>query len=235
MSRNDITSDRDAYSRLGKTLSDRHSDNLAAQLSVFQLALVNFAVDHGDEIKSNAEFRGKFTKLCEMTGVDPLELLVLVVSKSKNNPLLHIGIGVRVVEICQETRDINGGLISFKELHLRLKDSLSVPLTVTEDDIGKAIETLGVLGKSYEVFTTNNKRWVKFQGSSGVSSDQKRVYELCEFMGGYVTHRLLRDNYDWDAVRAKTVLDDMIMNGFLWIDEGTELRYWEPSWISDMS
>ena len=37
-------------------------------------------------------------------------------------------------------------------------------------------------------------------------------------MGGYVTYRLLRDNYGWDKVRCKTVIDEMIMNGFYgWI------------------
>ena len=37
-------------------------------------------------------------------------------------------------------------------------------------------------------------------------------------MGGYVTYRLLRDNYGWDKVRYKTVIDEMIMNGFYgWI------------------
>ena len=54
-------------------------------------------------------------------------------------------------------------------------------------------------------------------------------------MGGYVTYRLLRDNYGWDKVRYKTVIDEMIMNGFYGLDsqDNGEWQYWEPSWISN--
>lgn len=229
--------DRDAYLRLGQALTQRHSDQLSAQLSVFQSALINFASDHGDTIKNNPEFKSKFTQMCHLIGVDPLELLLFLDSKSKKSDNYYVGLGVRVVEICQETRDINGGLISLKELHSRLQDTVSVPLNVTQEDVLKSLVRLGTLGKGYEVLEINNKKWIKFSATSGggISNDQKKVYELCEFMSGYVTHRLLRDNYGWDTVRLKTVVDEMIMNGFLWIDNqgpSGEWQFWEPSWIS---
>ena len=64
----------------------------------------------------------------------------------------------------------------------------------------------------------NGKKWLKFSSTENLSNDQLKIYELCEFMGGYVTYRLLRDNYGWDKVRYKTVIDEMIMNGFYgWI------------------
>ncbi|GEQ68899.1 hypothetical protein JCM33374_g2568 [Metschnikowia sp. JCM 33374] len=230
--------ERDAYHRLGKTLNERHSDQLSVQLSVFQSALINFAVDHGDEIRGNTEFRHKFTQMCSSIGVDPLELLILADTKTKKTDSFFVGIGVRMVEICKETRNINGGLISFKELHSRLQESVSVPLSVSEADAQKSLESLVSLGKGYEIITINNKQWIKFLGPTGsesISNDQKKVYELCEFMGGFVTYRLLRDNFGWDKVRSRTVIDEMIMNGFLWVDSqgpGGVHQYWEPSWIS---
>lgn len=228
--------DRDAYLRLGQALTQRHSDQLSAQLSVFQSALVNFAGEHGDMIKSNPEFQSKFTQMCHLVGVDPLELLLFVDAKTKKGENFYMGLAVRVVEICQETRDINGGLISLKELHSRLQETVSVPLSVLEEDILKALALLGNLGNGYEVILINNKKWIKYSAvSGGISNDQKKVYELCEFMGGYVTNRLLQDNYGWDSARLKTIVDEMIMNGFLWIDNqgpDSQWQFWEPSWIS---
>lgn len=232
-----VFSDRDAFQKLGLALSERHAGQLSAQLAVFQSALVNFAQDHGDAIKNNPEFKHKFVQMCERIGIDSMELLVFVESKARKSDGYLVGLGVRIVEICQETRNLNGGLISVKELHSRLLESDSVPLDVPEADVKKALASLATLGSGYGVLTINNKQWVKFVGLSGleaISNDHKRVYELCEFTGGFVTHRLLRDNYGWDVVRSKSVLDELIMNGFLWIDtQGCgEPQYWEPSWIS---
>lgn len=233
-----MTPERDAYHQLGKALNEKHADQLAAQLSVFQSALINFAVEHGDAIRENAGFRHKFTEMCTLIGVDPLELLILAESNSKKTEGFFVGIGVRMVEICQETRNINGGLISFKELHSRLQESVSVPLSVSEVDAQRALESMVSLGKGYEITMINNKQWIKFLGPTGsesISNDQKKVYELCEFMGGFVTCRLLRDNLGWDKVRCRNIIDEMIMNGFLWVDsQGPEgiSQYWEPSWIS---
>lgn len=230
--------DRGAYVQLGQTLNQRHSDELSAQLSVYQSALINFASEHGDTIKNNTEFRSNFTQMCYLIGVDPLDLLLFLSSKLKKSENFTLGLTVRIVEICQETRDLNGGLISLKELRSRFQDSLSVPMDISEEDIIKGMTVLGALGKGFEVLVINKKKWIKFSGSSdnkGISNDHKRVYELSEFMGGYVTERLLRDNYGWDKVRLKSVLDDMILNGFLWIDnQGPtgEWQFWEPSWIS---
>lgn len=233
--------DRNAYSQLGQNLIQRHSDQLSAQLSVFQSALINFGNDHGDEIRQNPEFRNKFTQICQLIGIDPLELLINSNSKhtKSRNEDFYIGLSVRIVEICQETREVNGGLISMKELLSRLQDNGNLDTNISEGDIQQALSILITLGKGYETLNINGKNWLKFSsatsGNMNISMDQKRIYEACGFMGGFVTYRLLIDNYGWDRVRCKTVIDQMIMDGFLWIDaQGPdgEMQFWEPSWIS---
>ncbi|KAM9927959.1 hypothetical protein OXX80_010153 [Metschnikowia pulcherrima] len=233
-----MKSERDAYNRLGKALSEWHSNQLSAQLSVFQSALTNIAIERGDAIRDNPVFRHEFNKICSQMGVDPLELLILRDSRLKKSDKFFVGLGVRMVEICQETRNINGGLMPVTELQSRLQESVSVPLTVSEEDIRKALDSLISLGKGYETILINNKQWIKFSGPTGpetISNYQKKVYELCEFMGGHVTYRLLRDNLGWDNVRSRTVVEEMIMNGFLWVDSqgpSGASQFWEPSWIS---
>lgn len=235
---NRISADREAFLRLGQSLTRKQSDELLTQLAVYQSALVNFARDHGETIKNNSEFSGKFTQMCHLVGVDTLELMVFLDSSKKRTDDFYLGLAVRIVEICEETRDINGGLISVKELNSRLKDDASAPVSVSEEEILKSLSLLGGDGNGYETMDINRKKWIRSTCSSGkgsISANQKKVYELCEFTGGYVTHRLLRDNYGWDAVRLSTVIDEMILNGFLWIDnQGNkrETQFWEPSWIS---
>lgn len=227
--------EREAYAQLGKFLNERLSDQLLTQLSVFQSALINFASEHGEEIANSHEFRGKFTQMCLLAGVDPLELLIYTSKEAKGSNFLT-GLTVRIVEVCQQTRDLNGGLISMKELLSRLQDTVSLRTTIDENDVQQALTNLNSLGKGYEVIG-EGKKWLKFASASGdnISNDQRKVYDLCGFMGGYVTYRLLKDNYGWDRMRCKSVIDEMIMNGFLWVDapgKNREYQYWEPSWIS---
>lgn len=235
---NRIGADREAFLRLGQLLTKKQSDELSTQLAVYQSALVNFARDHGETIKNNPEFSRKFTQMCHLIGVDTLELMLFLDSSKKKSDNFYLGLAVRIVEICEETRDINGGLISLKELYSRLKDDASAPVTASEEEIIKSLTLLGEEGNGYEILDINRKKWIRSTGSSGkgsISTNQKKVYELCEFTGGYVTYRLLRDNYGWDAVRLNTVIDEMILNGFLWIDNQGftgERQFWEPSWIS---
>lgn len=226
-----------AYTQLGKLLDQKHTDQLSTQLSVFQSVLVNFATKYEAQIKENSEFRAKFTKMCQLVGVDSLELLLLNSSNARNKERFHIGLAVRIVEICLETRDLNGGLISYKELISILKSNANIDLTILEQDIDNALATLGTLGEnSYTVLNSGSTKWLKFSSPvNSISNDQRKVYDLCEFMGGYVTFRLLADNFAWDAVRCKSVIDEMIMDGLLWVDSQGDRReclYWEPSWIS---
>ena len=120
--------------------------------------------------------------------------------------------------------------------NIHKQNNIHIQIGVVENDIELALLILNVLGKGYEILNINGKKWLKFSSATGgnLSNDQRNVYEVCGFMGGYVTRRILRDNFGWDALRCKTVVDEMIMNGLLWVDEqgDREWMYWEPSWIS---
>ncbi|KAG7663558.1 dot2 [[Candida] subhashii] len=179
--------DRDAYTQLGRSLNERHIDQLSTQLSVFQSAVINFANEHGDEIKSNGEFRNKFAQISQSIGIDPLELLLYTSKNKREN--FYVGLVVRIIEICQSTRDLNGGLISLKELISIVKDTHTVHIDINQNDIEQSLSMLNTLGNGYEILTINDKKWLKYTSAIGdnLSIDQKKVYELCGFMGGYVT------------------------------------------------
>ncbi|KAI3403327.2 dot2 [Candida oxycetoniae] len=242
-------SDRDAYLRLGQRLKQQHSEQLSTQLQVFRSAMINFINEHGDEIKHNSEFRTKFNQISQSIGMDPLDLLIYSnggfkkqTRKNDNNKSNNftIGLSVKIVEICQETRDFNGGLIPLKELQSIITansiSSSDLKLDIDLKDIEQAIQVLNSMGsKNYEILVINGIKWLKFSSLDNLSQDQIKIYELCEFTGGYVTKRLIQDNFQWDGVRSENVINEMIMNGILWVDSQGEdgPQYWEPSWISN--
>ena len=94
----------------------KQNKELDEQLNVFQLKLVQFAKDHNKELKEHPEFRMKFIKMCTSIGIDPISLF------DKERHLFDVNdfyyeICVKVIEVCRETKDLNGGVISFDELH----------------------------------------------------------------------------------------------------------------------
>lgn len=221
--------DREAFTLLGQRLTAKHQNEHSTQLEVLQQSLVLFATNNAEQIVNNDDFSLKFTNLCLHANLDPLELVLLKDSTNSINAL-----SVKIIEIGHLTRDINGGLILIKELLFRVNQSI-VPLVVDEGRVIKAINLLSTLGQGYTLLTISNSPWLKFTSLTGssVTQDQRTIYELCEFTSGYVTVRLLIDNFSWTPVRCEKVIDEMIRNAFLWVDEGGgEKMYWVPSWLT---
>lgn len=123
-----------SYATHGANLRSNHLSSLQTQLSVFQSLLHTFALEHGEEIKSNPTFRAEFARMCHTIGVDPLAASN-VKGKGKRSLIsslgeggsfwtqilggdvkdFYFGVACRVVELCKETRGENGGLIGVEE------------------------------------------------------------------------------------------------------------------------
>lgn len=131
-----------SYATHGANLRSTHLSSLQTQLSVFQSLLHTFALEHASTIKSNPAFRAEFARMCNAIGVDPLAASNV---KGKGNKALgllpgaaeggsfwtqilggdvndfYFEVAVRVVELCRETRNENGGLIGVEECRTRVK------------------------------------------------------------------------------------------------------------------
>ena len=132
-SRNALTSD--LYASHGASLRTAHAESLANQLSVFQAALHSFSLSHGAEIRSDPSFRAEFARMCNTIGVDPLassnhkgarggkgeggSFWAQMLGGSVND--FYFELAVRVVEVCRETRDENGGMIAVAEVQKRVE------------------------------------------------------------------------------------------------------------------
>jgi len=136
-SRNALTSEN--YASHGASLRSAHAESLANQLSVFQAALHSFSISHGAEIRSNPTFRAEFARMCNAIGVDPLassnhkgtrggkgegSFWAQMLGGTVND--FYFELAVRVVEVCRETRDENGGMIAVSEVKSRVEKGRKV-------------------------------------------------------------------------------------------------------------
>lgn len=229
----------------GSSLRATNADALETQLSVFRSLLQQFAQTHAKDIRSDPSFRAQFARMCSAIGVDPLasssrgssagsgSVWAQLLGKTVND--FYFELAVRVVELCSATRGENGGLIGLRELHERLSSPRSgaAPASIAEDDVRRAVETLKPLGGSYDIVRVGRKDYIRSVPRE-LSRDQASVLEAVQVLG-YVTVGMLRDNLDWERARSRTVIDDLVAEGMLWLDNqtGAEPQYWSPSFMVD--
>jgi ESCRT-II complex subunit VPS22 len=101
------------------------------------------------------------------------------------------------------------------------------------DDIVRSISALGPLGPGVSVVTlAGGERYIRSIPRE-LNPDQATVLEVAG-VAGYVSLSMLRVNLGWEEERSKGVLEEVIVEGMVWVDEGgTEKEYWIPRGITD--
>ena len=167
--------------------------------------------------------------MCNNIGIDPLKLYT---DRDKHlftvNDFLY-ELCIRIIQICRDTKDVNGGLITFNELLRTYFNNMNV----TEKDLIEAINMLGTLDGGFTILTIKGEKILRSVPNE-LTTDQTKILEVCSVMG-YASISLLRVNLHWSKVRCKSVLDEMVTNGLLWVDnqsEQNEILFWDPSWIA---
>ncbi|KAL3430017.1 EAP30/Vps36 family-domain-containing protein [Aspergillus tetrazonus] len=234
-----------SYANHGANLRSTHTSSLQTQLSVFQTLLHNFALEHSSTIKSNPTFRAEFARMCNAIGVDPLAASNV---KGKNGRKtlgdgasfwtqimggdmndFYFEVAVRVVELCRETRSENGGLIGVEECRKRVGKGRAIGsgLEVTDDDILRAVKALEPLGSGFSIILVGSKQYIRSIPKE-LNTDQATVLEVIQVLG-YVSVSMLQINLNWEKARAKTVMDDLLADGLVWVDlQSAEEEYWSP-------
>ena len=183
--------------------------------------------------------------MCTAIGVDPLassnnsgggagageSVWAQLLGRTVND--FYFELAVRVVEVCGRTRGENGGLIGVEEVkELVSRGRMEGASAISEDDVRRAVETLRPLGGSYAIVKVGRKEYIRSVPRE-LSGDQESVVEAAQVLG-YVSVGMLRDNLGWEPARARTVIDDLVAEGMLWVDAqtGGEKEYWSPSFMA---
>lgn len=229
-----------SFAALSDALNQTQIETLHSQLSQFRSSLQKFALEHRETIRADPEFRHSFQQMCASIGVDPLA------GPRKGgwwSEALGLGdwqheLGVQIVDVCLNTRDRNGGIITVSELIRILSKLRGVPMDrkdgknkggITVNDIKRSMKILEPLGKGYQVIGPPHNLMVQ-SIIKELDGDQSRVLALAAKLGGAFTRQDVESQLDWTQARAKACIQNMISSGTCWVDEheGTA-TYWVPS------
>ncbi|KAI4096726.1 MAG: hypothetical protein LQ348_001906 [Seirophora lacunosa] len=233
-----------SYASHGASLRSTHVSSLQNQLSVFQSLLHNFALQHGDTIKSDPSFRAEFARMCNAIGVDPLagsnvkgkgggkaggkgSWWAQMLGGDVND--FYFELAVRVVELCRATRGENGGLIGVEECRQRVGKGKGIGggMDITDDDVLRAVKSLDPLGSGFSVIPVGSRQMIRSIPKE-LNTDQSTVLEAIQVLG-YLTCSMLEDNLGWEQARAETVIQDLLADSLVWVDEQCpEREYWSP-------
>ncbi|KAI3660828.1 hypothetical protein MP638_001877 [Amoeboaphelidium occidentale] len=209
------------FKAAGDALAASQLEQMKNQMIIFKQNLEDFAKKYKKEIRNNPEFRYHFQKMCTSVGIDPLAS-----SKGYWSELLGIGdfyfeLGIRIVEICILTRDSNGGLLDLEELKQILKAKTQSDFS--EDDIQRSIEALKPLGKGLKIVSMGSIKMVQSVAKE-LSTDKNSLLELSQKYNGKLNALIVKDALSWDAYRIQKCFDELVKDGFCWIDTQAEVR-----------
>ncbi len=240
------------YTAHGANLRTRDAASFETQLSVFQSLVHNFAITHSKDIRANPAFRAEFARMCSALNIDFLASSYHKDTSSGGSgagKLAGIGsiwtqslgsvndfyfnLGVQIVEECRATRSENGGLISVSDLQLRISQSSRVggSMTVSEDDILRAVESLAPLGSCFSIMKIGHRSLIRSVPKE-LNTDQSKALEVIQLLG-YITVSMLQINLDWERPRAHAVIEDLMADSLVWVDlQAEEKEYWSPAFIA---
>lgn len=233
-----------SYASHGAALRSSQGQSLKAQLSSFQQALHHFALQHGEKIKKDPNFRAEFARMCNAIGVDPLAGSNAAAPKGKSKGWLGSALGgevgefwyrvaVRVVDVCRASRDENGGLLALDQCREVVQKGKGIGggMEVSNDDIIRAVESLKPLGSGFSIVSIAGKQMIRSIPKE-LNTDQATVLEALHVLG-FVTVSMLEDNLAWEHARAVTVIQDLETDSLVWVDlKCGEAEYWSPAFLA---
>lgn len=220
------------YKELSASIAKEQLEKLSQQMDVFRNKLQDFAIKHKKVIKKDPNFRRSFQIMCANVGVDPLYSSTNFWTKMLGVGDIYYELAIQVVEVCLALNHRTGGVIELNELYSRLIKSRSATsksdADISVDDVVKSIEKMSNLGNGIQLLKCKNTYIVQSL-STELNLDQNEVVKLAQESGANVSLKMLCDKLGWTTMRAEKAINDLIMNGIVWIDEPGPRReklYW---------
>ncbi|KAI1290341.1 Vacuolar-sorting protein SNF8 [Halotydeus destructor] len=220
-------------------LAEGQIQKLTEQMTVFKANLEEFARKHKKEIRKNATFRREFQEMCSAVGVDPLQSSSNFWTKVLGVGDYYYELAVQIVEVCMSTSHRNGGIMNINELLTRVRASRqriksdSKDVEVSTDDLLRAIDKLNKLGGGLRAIPSG-KTFIVQAVAAELSMDNVTIIQKAQENGGHVDKDFLVNSVGWSEERALKALQDMVMEGLVWLDEQSATGsawYWFPGLV----
>ncbi len=213
--------DKEKYSKVGNQLETEKLTSVQDTLTNFKTSLTEFARKHKSRINQDPEFRQQFHQMCISVGVDPLAS-----GKGFWADLLGIGdfyyeLSVKILNICLQTRSINGGIITLKDLLHRLRDyhgnNQSI-MRINREDLLRALEKVSVLGNSIRVVSLPSNEKVVLSIPMEINVEHEIIINYAMESNGCIPRDQFLLSSNWTLDRFHRVLNPLIEEGAVWVD-----------------
>ncbi len=206
------------YMAVGRQLEDTKLSHVSELIQTFSASLTAFAEKHRHQINSDPQFRMQFHKMCNSIGVDPLAS-----NKSYWSDLLGFGnfyfeLGVVIIQASMSLKAKNGGMSSIDEILRYIKSSTSIGKKneITEDDVLRAVEKLGILGNGIRVVTVKGAKYLVTVPME-LNNDHEDLFALAQD-GGFISESEAIHSLGWTKPRFDTIIQKLLREGFVWLD-----------------
>ncbi|TIA89666.1 hypothetical protein E3P99_01954 [Wallemia hederae] len=228
----------DAYRRASERINEQQVESIRLQIATFQEYLVNFSQKHRKDIESNLEFRNRFTDMCNLIGVDPLNIeRGSLFSNLTGLSDFYMSLAVQLVDMCVSTSSLTGGLVRVDDILQALSTKRRTAITLS--DLHKAIKVLKPLNDNahqYEIIPVNDILYMRSQPRQ-VNNDILTLLEIAHSNHGWIDqHTVHTHSPAWSTDRIRNSLRQAVMDdGFVWVDEqAPSTRYYFPSLFHDV-
>ena len=210
---------------LGEKIEASRMEKTKEHLEAFKGKLTEFALKYRSRIQEDPVFREQFVSMCDMVGVDPIQL-----SRTPSSWLGSLaGLGdfyselaVQVLTQCMiQRKSAYGPLVPVVKIFELIQTD-----NVTLDDLKRAI-------KSLDCFGAGGVRIVSIAQDLFISSlpdelnkDSSAILQAYRSKDGR-TLKSLAESLSWPEERTLHAIDALIKEGVIWVDryEG-ETTYW---------
>lgn len=227
------------FQQKGSVLAKEELEKLTCQMAEFRSNLEKFASKYKKDIKKDGEFRRQFQQMCATAGVDPLRSSANFWGKLLGVGDFYYELALQIVEVFLSTSYRNGGIMTIEELQDRVTAARNVSKnsnlkstdSITTDDLLEAIKKLRVLNSNIRALPSKNS-YIIHSTPAEMNSDHIDITQCAHNTQGYVSKALLRDRLSWPDERIQKALDELIMEGMVWLDEqgpDGEHVFWFPS------
>ena len=174
--------------------------------------------------------------MCTEIGVDPLAS-----SKGFWAEMLGVGdfyyeLAVQAVEVCMGMRAETGGLVDLEIVKAKIGKMRSTGdknVSITDDDVHRAIETLRPLSSGYQIITMGKRKMVQSVPRE-MSDDQSDFSINAASEEGFVSNKT-REELKWTEERFSHAVNSLVSEGIVWIDEHAgSTTYWLPGLFSQL-
>lgn len=212
----------------------------ADMLELYKKRVLQLGIDNQEYLKKNKHSAQLFIQQLIKLGINTSVITSLNIFTDFDEDMTYL---VHLFKIISENNDLNGGLITLKELQYHFSNfdmmiSIDRLVNLMNTHFDKWKTGISLLYLESDKSKSKYKYPVIRCYPMEISKDSEYILNYIKSKNeGFITKTEIIEKLGWSTIRTKTALSDMVTSGMLWIDicnNGIdEMNYWDYSSIYD--